>query len=720
MLRNPIFRRIRRHSSISTLFRSATPEAGSYPLSLVISPPVSYLPSLIGTEEPAEPQEMSAQPFTQPASSPGVQGEPSPASREPDLAASPHAGKSVVRQPEAPVPGTKSPPSQPAEPPKPGKWQLPAVLRKLQDRFTPQRKPVPSQEAPSGPNLDEPPRELQPLAGPLRLDPPLKPEGEIGTLPVIPGEPVHAPVEEVPSLASQIKPQAAPSQPPVQARLASPVERSPAAASTRPAAPSPQAPRAIPAPPKEPAPAAAPETDDATWRRLQAIMRKHDEIQAASGGTGEVRESAGQEQAPPPPESSMPTPSAPPETPKTGKPTPPTQPQMQAGAAAPTPGPDVEQTYVVQPEQPEEPGPVLPLEAAWPVQRKETKSPPRAITPPPAADLTQPAISTEGEDVLRQVVSQTKTSQPTDSHVEVILPRGPRPASPVIPPPASAQPVQSNEEQFEPFAGEAAEGDVPPAVLGAPVSLEPPAIAVTPPDSVQPEPVNTSRREAAAPYEPKPLGKTVQRQVETPPEASPPLPSEVSGPEDIVSTEIGPLPGDLWRLLGQPAPGQVLPAADQPPAAIQASPLDTAIRAPLDAQGMHPGSESSPMTPLPAPEMRPPGIEMPAAASPSPAASRVQRELLGQAAITQAVYTPTRPVEAAPSDEPGQIPSIQRAVSIEEVTTSVSRPPQGANEAGEGGQQLSEKELDDLARQVYAEIRQKLSIEQERTRRRMV
>jgi hypothetical protein len=64
-------------------------------------------------------------------------------------------------------------------------------------------------------------------------------------------------------------------------------------------------------------------------------------------------------------------------------------------------------------------------------------------------------------------------------------------------------------------------------------------------------------------------------------------------------------------------------------------------------------------------------------------------------------------------------PAVQRAVTIDEVTTSVSVPSREAGETGEGAAQLSEAELDVLARQVYSEIRQKLSIEQERTRRRM-
>ena len=73
-------------------------------------------------------------------------------------------------------------------------------------------------------------------------------------------------------------------------------------------------------------------------------------------------------------------------------------------------------------------------------------------------------------------------------------------------------------------------------------------------------------------------------------------------------------------------------------------------------------------------------------------------------------FTPVR------SDGEFPQPVIQREVSGDQTTAPESTASSGEKDTSPQAPELSEEELDKLARQVYEEIRQKLSIERERTR----
>jgi hypothetical protein len=75
-------------------------------------------------------------------------------------------------------------------------------------------------------------------------------------------------------------------------------------------------------------------------------------------------------------------------------------------------------------------------------------------------------------------------------------------------------------------------------------------------------------------------------------------------------------------------------------------------------------------------------------------------------------------VETATTKDPVQMQVIQRAESTEQAQVSPLPPAASTTETSSKTASFSDKDLDTLARQVYAEIRQKLSIERERTRRR--
>jgi spore germination cell wall hydrolase CwlJ-like protein len=68
--------------------------------------------------------------------------------------------------------------------------------------------------------------------------------------------------------------------------------------------------------------------------------------------------------------------------------------------------------------------------------------------------------------------------------------------------------------------------------------------------------------------------------------------------------------------------------------------------------------------------------------------------------------------------EPTQPPVIPRPESTESAQSGGESPAAAPAEGDTQAPSLSDKDLDALARQVYAEIRKKLSVERERTRRR--
>jgi hypothetical protein len=146
----------------------------------------------------------------------------------------------------------------------------------------------------------------------------------------------------------------------------------------------------------------------------------------------------------------------------------------------------------------------LPLEAVWPVSVQKNQ-PLRTEGPLNPSTQTPLAIRQPGEDAaIQQVLSGVEIGSPTDSQVELIVPRRPRPAA------RRPQP-EGNKVQESPKK--------PEAEHNAPVIQESPQDEKTEADKKPP----------------------VQKSI---------------------YTEIGPLPSDLWQLIGQPAPiGQAEPSS---------------------------------------------------------------------------------------------------------------------------------------------------------------
>ncbi len=209
---------------------------------------------------------------------------------------------------------------------------------------------------------------------------------------------------------------------------------------------------ATPAASANPTPAIT-QTSDAEWERLKRILRAHERKQ-----TLEKQAQSG----PPPGEPS--TDDAPPATSRV-----PRTPAEPEGTS-----PDVQ-----TPRKP-------PLEQAWPVQTTVPAGQP--VLPPFAPQKTAvPPIATtdpEQERLLRTRLEQVSAGKPTDSSIEVVLPRRPRPVVP---------PKEEPQKKLLPF---------------------------------------------------------LQRKVDA--EAA----ARQKAEQAMVQTEIGPLPADMWELLGETPPAE--------------------------------------------------------------------------------------------------------------------------------------------------------------------
>ncbi|MCB8942766.1 MAG: hypothetical protein H6658_03205 [Ardenticatenaceae bacterium] len=197
--------------------------------------------------------------------------------------------------------------------------------------------------------------------------------------------------------------------------------------------PTPPPPQPAPTP-TEPVVQAAPEKSDedwgGQWQRMKRIMRGHEAKQTQAGDSPPTASDAAIQRA---------------------------ISAAESGSGQPSPAPQ----------------PPLQESTGWPIIRKkpEALGKPKTVSAPPP-----PAPTPQQEAQIRAKLSGINAGQPTDSSIEVHLPRRPRPAAPS---PASPAPVQRQES----------------------------------------------------------------------PAVPPPAPSS-----QMVPTEIGPLPADMWELLGEPVP----------------------------------------------------------------------------------------------------------------------------------------------------------------------
>jgi hypothetical protein len=188
-------------------------------------------------------------------------------------------------------------------------------------------------------------------------------------------------------------------------------------------------------------------------------------------------------------------------------------------------------------------------------------------------------------------------------------------------------------------------------------------------------------------------------------DAAPPL----GAAPEAVETEIGPLPADLWGLIGETAPASLPPAlqASAAPDLSQraSTSLAPAVTDPRDIAA--PSRET--MEPHADPTVRAPSPPSAPKVGDEPASGR-----------TPAPSQPVVPRAPEPRAATARPAAIQRVMRVDELETEVEPDPPNADaelrepEAREaGGGTL---DLEELARRVYADVKRRLSVERERAR----
>jgi hypothetical protein len=353
----------------------------------------------------------------------------------------------------------------------------------------------------------------------------------------------------------------------------------------------------------------------------------------------------------------------------------------------------------------------LPLQAVWPVQRLEEPT----LSPSPEPPAMSTSVSTSASEPeplepvrdkasetaeIRKALRDVAPGQPTDSSIEIIPPRRPRPQ------PWPARAGQRDREQSrrvaegprpEPAWPESlgiaqdklrrrVEGPHPEPAEGPRPELVDGPRPVAPPSGRQllaePGTASSSPGEAtswSSPVQMRPDGGSDAAQSRTPEEG-------LQEPE-LVQTEIGPLPADLWHLLGQ-SPPRLHPE-------------------PVEGQSPH-GVEPEPAPSRPAPpttdgEAAVKRAVAAAEARPVPPASPTSEQLATQGGSPSVIQR--RP------DEAGVDTGSAAGAEAGGAETETAAPP-GERDAAE------EPDVDELARRVYAEIKRRLSVEWERVRRR--
>ena len=290
----------------------------------------------------------------------------------------------------------------------------------------------------------------------------------------------------------------------------------------------------------------------------------------------------------------------------------------------------------------------LPLEEAWPVQRRieETQL---QIEPVPSAVVdsgTHVPVATVG---VPQSLNQITTGKPTASAVEHIDARRPR-AEPLVARTAESsteiQPADSKVLELEAVAEPNVGADLPQSPL--PVS-EPKAGAID----------EEHREQHSEAF--------VQR---APNESRSEQGNEVEATTEFVATEIGPLPVDLWQILGK-APPPAEPGQAAVPQSAGATPAQRIVQHSRITEGANEAANAPVTTTI--------GQQQ----------QSVQRQTAAAAAPSEELTSPAQ--------------------------TDSNQPAQDGADAGED----NEIDIQALSRQVYAEIRRRLVVERERLRSRL-
>jgi len=226
----------------------------------------------------------------------------------------------------------------------------------------------------------------------------------------------------------------------------------------------------------------------------------------------------------------------------------------------------LEPEYLEGPSQDNElpPEQTLPLEAVWPVQTIQRSPALHEASAPPASTTGQP-VREQDIETLRAALDQVAPGKVSESSIELIPPRKPRPVSTQSQPAGKgkhidhAAPVEQTGD-----SSAAAQIQREAADRGANGGNQIDSSAENPaPQAAVPTPMQ--REVLEGPSQP-----TGEEPHQTPAQAS-----------NVVDTAIGPLPGDLWKLIGEPVPRQnlaapsVIPSQQSQVSRSEAAPAET-------------------------------------------------------------------------------------------------------------------------------------------------
>lgn len=284
----------------------------------------------------------------------------------------------------------------------------------------------------------------------------------------------------------------------------------------------------------------------------------------------------------------------------------------------------VEETSLERPTQP------IPLHEVWHVERVLPGAAAAApVIPEPGEPESEPETSQQDQSSIKEILSNIAAAGFTRSSVEILPPRRPRPTTPRT---------------------RLATAPAPDTVRSK--------VAERPPVPLHTE--NTTS-----------VGATAQVR-----------PRTATPPQHLIETEIGPLPNDLWSLIGEPPP---VSRSDKPR---------------LSSVSVSP-------------------------------ASNVDR-MMASVPSTQAQFTPTRPTARKEVEHwtqrganvirrtPDETAQAETSATADEEASTTQVPSTELKEAQQREETTPEETLDieSLARRVYSEIRRRLHIESERARRR--
>jgi hypothetical protein len=326
----------------------------------------------------------------------------------------------------------------------------------------------------------------------------------------------------------------------------------------------------------------------------------------------------------------------------------------------------------------------LPLQSVWSVQRlgeastsaTEAAVDNRAASDPPSppespssmgAGAIQESVEVPATEPLHRTLIGATPGRPSDSSIELIHPRRPRPE---VPPPRTSrqdrEPDQGPVEERWPERHE----ELPsgPRQAETPVSVAP---SEGVPDEFVKEqiPVRLARGLSPPKNDAQRVSTLQMRRGEGLELAQARPPNEVPGRSELVETDIGPLPADLWHLIGESPPKEPGPDVSTSRSGATGSGHDAEVKGAVVA------AEAQPTPPAP------PTLEKPATHS-------------GPTASIQRI--------------PGEAEALPEVGGAEAEAGAIS------NESGAA----EDPDMDELTRRVYAEIKRRFSVEWERVRQR--